>query len=78
VRVLGTIDSDPRSKKANSMKLIHLLLGIAVPPLGVFLAYGLSTTFVISVLLTILGWIPGSIHGVWAIAKHYENQERAY
>jgi uncharacterized membrane protein YqaE (UPF0057 family) len=60
------------------MKLVHLLLGIVVPPLGVFLTYGLSTTFVISVLLTILGWIPGSIHGVWAIAKHYENQERAY
>jgi uncharacterized membrane protein YqaE (UPF0057 family) len=60
------------------MKLIHLLLGIVVPPLGVFLTYGLSTTFFISVLLTILGWIPGSIHGVWAIAKHYENQERAY
>jgi uncharacterized membrane protein YqaE (UPF0057 family) len=60
------------------MKLIHLLLGIAVPPLGVFLTYGLSTTFLINVLLTILGWIPGSIHGAWAIAKHYENQERAY
>jgi uncharacterized membrane protein YqaE (UPF0057 family) len=60
------------------MKVLYLLLGIAVPPLGIFLTYGLGTTFVINVLLTILGWIPGSIHAVWAIAKHYENQERAY
>jgi uncharacterized membrane protein YqaE (UPF0057 family) len=60
------------------MKVLYLFLGIAIPPLGVFLTYGLSTTLLISVLLTILGWIPGSIHAVWAITKHYENQERVY
>lgn len=54
------------------MKLVRFLLGILVPPVGVFLTYGISTTLVINVLLTLLGWVPGIIHAVWAIAKHDE------
>lgn len=54
------------------MKLVRLLLGILVPPIGVFLTYGLSVTLVINILLTLLGWVPGSIHALWAISKHEE------
>lgn len=54
------------------MKLLRIALGILVPPLGVFLTYGLSTTLLINVLLTLLGWVPGSIHALWAIVKHEE------
>lgn len=54
------------------MTLVKLLLAIALPPVGVFLTYGLSTTLIINILLTLLGWVPGSIHAVWAIAKHEE------
>ncbi len=56
------------------MKIIQLILGIAIPPLGIFLTYGISSTLLISVVLTLLGWIPGSIHAVWAIAKYQEQQ----
>lgn len=52
------------------MKLVRFLLGVLVPPVGVFLTYGLSTTLIINILLTLLGWVPGAIHAVWAIAKH--------
>ena len=60
------------------MKLIRFALGILVPPIGVFLTYGVSTTLFINILLTLLGWVPGIIHGVWAIAKHEEklNQQQ--
>ncbi|WAL60566.1 YqaE/Pmp3 family membrane protein [Thermocoleostomius sinensis] len=51
------------------MKLTRYILGILLPPVGIFLTYGLSSTLVINVLLTLLGWLPGSIHAVWAIAK---------
>ncbi|MEO1591305.1 MAG: YqaE/Pmp3 family membrane protein [Cyanobacteria bacterium J06632_22] len=51
-------------------KLLRYLLAIFVPPVGVFLTYGLSTTLVVSVILTLLGWVPGSLHAVWALAKH--------
>jgi uncharacterized membrane protein YqaE (UPF0057 family) len=54
------------------MKLTRIILGILLPPVGVFLTFGLGTTFLINVLLTLLGWLPGSIHAVWAIIKHEE------
>lgn len=54
------------------MKLTRIILGILLPPVGIFLTYGLGTTFLINVLLTLLGWLPGSIHAVWAIAKREE------
>lgn len=52
------------------MTLLRIVLAIVLPPVGVFLTYGLSTTLIINILLTLLGWLPGSIHAVWAIAKH--------
>jgi uncharacterized membrane protein YqaE (UPF0057 family) len=63
------------------MKILRFLLGIFIPPLGIFLTYGVSTTLLINILLTLLGWLPGSIHAVWAIAKHEEKlarQEQVY
>lgn len=54
------------------MKLVRFLTGILLPPVGVFLTYGISTTLIINILLTLLGWVPGVIHAVWAIAKHEE------
>jgi uncharacterized membrane protein YqaE (UPF0057 family) len=54
------------------MNLTRLLLGILIPPLGVFLTYGIGPTFLINIGLTLLGWIPGSIHAVWAISKAEE------
>jgi uncharacterized membrane protein YqaE (UPF0057 family) len=55
-----------------TMKALHLVLGILLPPLGVFLTFGVSSTLLINIGLTLLGWIPGSIHAVWAIAKQNE------
>jgi uncharacterized membrane protein YqaE (UPF0057 family) len=54
------------------MKLVRFALGVLLPPVGVFMTYGFSTTLLINILLTILGWVPGVIHAIWAIAKHEE------
>ena len=51
------------------MKSLHLLLGVLLPPVGVFMAFGVGSTLFINIGLTLLGWIPGIIHAVWAIAK---------
>ncbi len=59
------------------MKLLTLALGILVPPIGVFMAYGIGSTLFINIGLTLLGWVPGSIHAVWAISKQSENFNRA-
>jgi uncharacterized membrane protein YqaE (UPF0057 family) len=54
------------------MKFLHIALGILIPPVGVFLTFGVGSTLFINILLTLLGWIPGSIHAVWAIVKQDE------
>jgi uncharacterized membrane protein YqaE (UPF0057 family) len=51
------------------MKLLRLVLGVLIPPVGVFMTFGVGSTLFINILLTLLGWVPGSIHAVWAIAK---------
>jgi uncharacterized membrane protein YqaE (UPF0057 family) len=38
-----------------------VILAILLPPLGVFLRFGLGLWFWIAVALTIIGWIPGVI-----------------
>lgn len=58
------------------MKTTRLILSILLPPVAVFMTYGVSTTLITNILLTMLGWIPGSIHGAWAVVKHYETLER--
>ena len=58
------------------MKLVRFLLGLVVPPLGVFLTVGVGPTLLINVLLTLLGWLPGSIHAIWVIAKYEEKLDR--
>ncbi|MBF2078006.1 MAG: YqaE/Pmp3 family membrane protein [Synechococcales cyanobacterium T60_A2020_003] len=58
--------------------VLRIILGILLPPVGVFLTYGLSTTLLINILLTLLGWLPGSIHAVWAIAKQMEKQREEF
>lgn len=56
------------------MKLLRILTGIILPPLGVFMTVGVGPTLLINILLTVLGWLPGSIHALWVILKHEERQ----
>jgi uncharacterized membrane protein YqaE (UPF0057 family) len=58
------------------MQLVRIITGILLPPLGVFLTVGIGPTLLINILLTVLGWLPGSIHAVWVIVKRSENQQR--
>jgi uncharacterized membrane protein YqaE (UPF0057 family) len=58
------------------MKLVRFLLGLLVPPLGIFLTVGIGPTLFINILLTLLGWLPGSIHAIWVIAKYEEKVSR--
>ena len=51
---------------------MKLLLGLLLPPVGIFLTYGVGPTLFINIGLTLLGWLPGSIHAIWAISKHNE------
>ena len=52
------------------MDIIRIILTVILPPLGVFLQVGIGKHFWINILLTLLGYIPGVVHGVWVIAKY--------
>lgn len=57
------------------MKLLRYALAIVLPPVAIFLEYGLSTTLLINIGLTFLGWVPGAIHALWVTVRYYENAE---
>ena len=44
--------------------ICKIILAIILPPLGVFLERGCNADFLINILLTILGYIPGIIHAL--------------
>jgi uncharacterized membrane protein YqaE (UPF0057 family) len=52
--------------------LLRLILAVFLPPLSVFLGTGISQAFVINLILTFIGWIPGVIHALWIISKESE------
>lgn len=51
------------------MELVKIIITILLPPLGVFLQVGIGKHFWINLILTLLGYIPGIVHGIWVIAK---------
>jgi uncharacterized membrane protein YqaE (UPF0057 family) len=54
------------------MNIIQIVACIVLPPLGVFLSVGFGSAFIINVLLTLLGWLPGVIHALWVMTKKAE------
>lgn len=51
------------------MSLLMILVTILLPPLAVLLNRGLGLQFLLNVLLTLIGWLPGVIHAFWLQTK---------
>lgn len=49
---------------------IKIIFAILLPPVGVFMEIGIKGHFWLSILLTILGYVPGIIHALYVILKH--------
>ena len=49
--------------------LIRVIFSVIIPPLGVFFQEGLGKHFWLSILLTLLGYVPGLVHAIWIIAR---------
>ncbi|MFN3499946.1 MAG: YqaE/Pmp3 family membrane protein [Pannonibacter indicus] len=47
------------------MSLVMILLTIFLPPVAVLIKEGLGLQFLINILLTLIGWLPGVIHAFW-------------
>jgi len=51
------------------MGILRIILLVIIPPVGVFLTVGIGVQFWINLLLTLLGYIPGLIHGIWVVTQ---------
>jgi len=62
------------------MTILRVILAVLLPPLGVFLKVGLGLHFWLSIVLTLLGYIPGLVHAIWIIAREdgYRREVQPY
>lgn len=58
-----------RTSDSLTADIIKILIAVVLPPLGVAIETGLGRQFIINVILTIFGFLPGVIHAVYVIAK---------
>lgn len=49
--------------------LVRILLAIFLPPIAVLLNNGLGLQLLLNILLTVLGWLPGTVHALWLILR---------
>ena len=47
--------------------VLLIILALLLPPLAAFLVVGISTHFWLNLVLTLLGWLPGTVHALWLI-----------
>ena len=52
------------------MDLLRIIIAIILPPLGVLLGKGLGGAFILNIILTLLGYIPGLIHAFWVQSRN--------
>lgn len=55
---------------SSNFSIINLILAILLPPVGAFLQVGISKHFIINVVLTVLGFLPGVIHAIWLVVTN--------
>ncbi|EXJ84930.1 hypothetical protein A1O3_05605 [Capronia epimyces CBS 606.96] len=53
---------------SSTSDVLLYFLAIFLPPLAVFLKTGCDSNFIINILLTILGWLPGCIRKFSSVA----------
>lgn len=51
------------------MKILQVVLCIFLPPLAVYLKTKDAKTTLINLVLTLLFWLPGFLHGLWVVLK---------
>lgn len=49
--------------------LVRILLAIFLPPVAVLLTTGIGLQFLLNILLTLIGWLPGTIHALWLMHR---------
>ncbi len=48
---------------------LRIIIAILLPPVAVFLQVGMTMHFWLNIGLTLCGYIPGLVHGLWVVIK---------
>ena len=59
------------------MSVSEIILAIFFPPISVLLRFGLTGKFWLSIILTLVGWLPGVIHAFAVLAKKEPHMTKA-
>ena len=51
------------------MGILEIILALFLPPVAVALRFGIGKTFLLNLLLTLLGALPGIIHAFYVLSK---------
>lgn len=51
------------------MGFLQVVASVIIPPVGVFLKRGIGLSFLLSIILTLLGYLPGLIHAIWVVTR---------
>ncbi len=55
--------------RKHTMSILEIVLAILLPPLAVGLKKGIGSAFLINILLTLVGWLPGVIHAFYVLSR---------
>jgi len=50
-------------------KIVLIVLSILLPPVAVFLKFGIGKDLIINIVLCILFFFPGVVHALWLTTK---------
>ena len=50
-------------------KLLLVIIAFFIPPLAVFLMRGIGMSLLISIILSMMFWVPGQIYALWILFK---------
>jgi len=50
-------------------KFLLVIIAIVLPPLAVGLKEGIGTQFILSIILTLIFYVPGQLHALWVVLK---------
>ncbi|KAL2760609.1 hypothetical protein ACRALDRAFT_1053731 [Sodiomyces alcalophilus JCM 7366] len=56
--------------------IIIVIITLFVPPIGVLAVAGCGMDFIVNILLTILGFLPGLIHALYVLYVYYDRREQ--
>lgn len=51
------------------MSIVTIILCVFLPPVAVFLEKGLGKEFILNLILTLLFFVPGMIHGFYVCSR---------